>query len=266
MDILVCIKQVPQSNKVEVDPVTGVLQRNGAASKMNPYDLFALETAIRLREEHGGRVSVMTMGPPQAEAVLREAYAMGADAAWLMTDRRFGGADVLATSYTLSQGIRRAGPFDLILCGKQTTDGDTAQVGSEISEALGLPALAGVTEVLTADGEGITVRMDLMDKTETVRVAFPCLLSVDKDIVQPRLPSYVRKQAMRDAPIQRLTLDDMDDRDPAHYGLNGSPTQVQRIFPPETTARRERWEGSGGELAGRLFALLKEQKLWQGGR
>lgn len=266
MEILVCIKQVPESSKVEVDPVTGVLKRGGAASKMNPYDLYALETALRLREAHGGRVSVMTMGPPQAEAVLREAYALGADAGWLMTDRRFGGADVLATSYTLSQGIRRAGPFDLILCGKQTTDGDTAQVGSEISEALGLPALAGVRRITAVSDQQITVEMDLGDMIETAAVRFPCLLSVEKDIYQPRLPSYVRKQATRETPIQRLTLEDMEDRDPTHYGLNGSPTQVQRIFPPESTVQRETWTGEGDILAQRLFRLLKDEKLWQGGR
>lgn len=261
MEILVCIKQVPESNKVEVDPVTGVLNRSSAASKMNPYDLYALETALRLRQELGGRVSVMTMGPAQAEAVIREAYAMGADEGWLITDRRFGGADVLATSYTLSQGIRRAGPFDLILCGKQTTDGDTAQVGSEISEALSLPAVAGVLRILSAEAEAITVEMDLTDKVETVRVSLPCLLSVEKDIAQPRLPSYVRKQAMKDAPIHRLTLADMEDTDPTHYGLSGSPTQVQRIFPPESNHKQEKWTGTGPELAGRLFGLLKEQKL-----
>ena len=266
MEILVCIKQVPESNKVEVDPVTGVLNRSSAASKMNPYDLYALETALRLRQDLGGRVSVMTMGPAQAEAVIREAYAMGADEGWLITDRRFGGADVLATSYTLSQGIRRAGPFDLILCGKQTTDGDTAQVGSEISEALSLPAVAGVLRILSAEAEAITVEMDLTDKVETVRVSLPCLLSVEKDIAQPRLPSYVRKQAMKDAPIHRLTLSDMEDTDAAHYGLSGSPTQVQRIFPPESNHKQEKWTGTGPELAGRLFGLLNEQKLWQGGR
>ena len=254
MEILVCIKQVPESNKVEVDPVTGVLNRSSAASKMNPYDLYALETALRLRQELGGRVSVMTMGPAQAEAVIREAYAMGADEGWLITDRRFGGADVLATSYTLSQG------------GKQTTDGDTAQVGSEISEALSLPAVAGVLRILSAEAEAITVEMDLTDKVETVQVSLPCLLSVEKDIAQPRLPSYVRKQAMKDAPIHRLTLADMEDTDPTHYGLSGSPTQVQRIFPPESNHKQEKWTGTGPELAGRLFGLLKEQKLWQGGR
>ena len=190
----------------------------------------------------------------------------GADDGYVFSDRRLGGADVLATSYTLSQAIQSVGDFDLILCGKQTTDGDTAQVGSEISEALSLPAVAGVLRILSAEAEAITVEMDLTDKVETVRVSLPCLLSVEKDITQPRLPSYVRKQAMKDAPIHRLTLADMEDTDPAHYGLSGSPTQVQRIFPPESNHKQEKWTGTGPELAGRLFGLLKEQKLWQGGR
>ena len=266
MDIFVCIKQVPSTNKVQVDEKTGVLKRSGIQSKMNPYDLYALETALRLKARYGGTVTVGTMGPPQAQAIIREAYMMGADDGYVFSDRRLGGADVLATSYTLSQGIRRAGPFDLILCGKQTTDGDTAQVGSEISEALSLPAVAGVLRILSAEAEAITVEMDLTDKVETVRVSLPCLLSVEKDIAQPRLPSYVRKQAMKDAPIHRLTLADMEDTDAAHYGLSGSPTQVQRIFPPESNHKQEKWTGTGPELAGRLFGLLKEQKLWQGGR
>ena len=193
MNILVCIKQVPESNKVEVDPKTGVLKRNGAASKMNPYDLYALETAMRLKEELGGEVSVITMGPPQAAQVIREAYAMGADHGTLISDRRFGGADVLATSYTLAQGIKKMGDFDLILCGKQTTDGDTAQVGPEISEWLGIPSVSNVRKITEADGQNITVEMDMPDDIEITRITYPCLLSVDKDIFQPRLPSYVRK-------------------------------------------------------------------------
>ena len=128
MKILVCIKQVPESNKVEVDPVTGVIKRDGAASKMNPYDLYALETAFRLRDKMGGTVDVISMGPPQAQAVIQEAYAMGADKGILISDRAFGGADVLATSYAISQGIKASGDYDIILCGKQTIDGDTAQV------------------------------------------------------------------------------------------------------------------------------------------
>ena len=179
VEILVCIKQVPETNQVEVDPKTGVLKRGGIASKMNPYDLYALETALRLRASYGGSVSVISMGPPQALGIIREAFAMGADRGMLLTDRRFGGADVLATSYTLSQGIAKAGTFDLILCGKQTTDGDTAQVGPEIAEYLNIPSLANVTAILTADDEAITVHADMGGDVEEARVLFPCLLSVE---------------------------------------------------------------------------------------
>ena len=161
MEILVCIKQVPGSNKVEVDPVTGVLKRDGADSKMNPYDLYALEVGLELREQYGGKVSVLTMGPPQAKAVLYEAFAMGADEGALITDRKFGGADVLATSYTLSQGIKKFGKFDLILCGLQTTDGDTAQVGPEVSETLGIPCVCNVSAIGAVKAGGITVMMDM---------------------------------------------------------------------------------------------------------
>ena len=261
MNILVCIKQVPESNKVEVDPKTGVLKRNGAASKMNPYDLYALETAMRLKEELGGEVSVITMGPPQAAQVIREAYAMGADHGTLISDRRFGGADVLATSYTLAQGIKKMGDFDLILCGKQTTDGDTAQVGPEISEWLGIPSVSNVRKITEADGQNITVEMDMPDDIEITRIAYPCLLAVDKDIFQPRLPSYVRKTEKADTEITMLSLDDMDDRDETHYGLNGSPTQVQKIFPPETNHDRELWNEEGSILSEKLFQKVKELKF-----
>ena len=261
MNILVCIKQVPESNKVEVDPKTGVLKRNGAASKMNPYDLYALETAMRLKEELGGEVSVITMGPPQAAQVIREAYAMGADHGTLISDRRFGGADVLATSYTLAQGIKKMGDFDLILCGKQTTDGDTAQVGPEISEWLGIPSVSNVRKITEADGQNITVEMDMPDDIENTRIAYPCLLAVDKDIFQPRLPSYVRRAERADAEITRLSLDDMDDRDETHYGLNCSPTQVQKIFPPETNHHRELWNEEGSILSEKLFQKVKELKF-----
>ena len=201
MKILVCIKQVPETNRVNVDPVTGVLIRDGVDSKMNPYDLYALETALKLREQKGGTITVISMGPPQAEAVIREAFAMGADAGILLSDRKFGGADVLATSYTLSQGIKRAGHFDLILCGKQTTDGDTAQVGAEISEWLGIPSVSNVRSIVMAEQDSITVEMDMPRDVETVKVKFPCLLAVDKDIFQPRLPSYLKKMASADREI-----------------------------------------------------------------
>ena len=261
MDILVCIKQVPASNKVEVDPVTGVLLRDGADSKMNPYDLYALETALRIREQEGGTVSVISMGPGQAEAVIREAFAMGADRGALLSDRRFGGADVLATSYTIAQGIRKMGGFDLILCGKQTTDGDTAQVGSEVSEWLEIPSVSNVKKIAKIEADGITVEMDLPNELEIAKVSYPCLLSVDKDIFQPRLPSYVKKMETKDREIEVYSLDDMEDRDETNYGLNGSPTQVKRIFPPETNDHREVWKDDGDVIADKLFHMMKEMKF-----
>lgn len=174
---------------------------------------------------------------------------MGADGGTLLSDRKFGGADVLATSYTLAQGIKSCGDFDLILCGKQTTDGDTAQVGPEISEWLNIPSVADVVRINQIDEDGITVSMDLPEEVEVAKVQFPCLLAVDKDIFQPRLPSYVRKMNTKDREIQILSLADMDDKDAMHYGLNGSPTQVQRIFPPAVNDKKEMWDGSGEELA-----------------
>ena len=147
MEILVCIKQVPGTTQVEIDPKTGTLKRDGVESTMNPFDLYALETALRLKAKHGGTVTVLTMGPPQAEAVIREAFMMGADKGAVLSDRRFGGADVLATAYTLSQGARKAGRFDLVVCGRQTTDGDTAQVGPELAERLSIPHVANVRAV-----------------------------------------------------------------------------------------------------------------------
>ena len=261
MEILVCIKQVPETNQVEVDPKTGVLKRGGVLSKMNPYDLYALETALRLQKTYGGGVSVISMGPPQAQQVIREAYAMGADRGILLTDRRFGGADVLATSYTLSQGIAKAGTFDLILCGKQTTDGDTAQVGPEIAEYLNIPSLANVTAILSVEEDAIVLRADMGGDVEEARVLFPCLLSVEKDIYQPRLPSYVRKTETRDKQIEFVGLNDLLDQDESHYGLTGSPTQVQRIFPPESHVHQEILRGSGQELADGLYNMLVKQKL-----
>lgn len=261
MKILVCIKQVPESNKVEVDPVTGVIKRDGAASKMNPYDLYALETAFRLRDKMGGTVDVISMGPPQAQAVIREAYAMGADKGTLISDRAFGGADVLATSYAISQGIKASGDYDIILCGKQTIDGDTAQVGPEISEWLKIPCVANVKEIQAINDDSITVAMDLPDEIEIAKVKMPCLLSVEKDIFMPRLPSYIKKTASKDRPITILSLQDMEDKEADHYGLNGSPTQVIRIFPPNNEKEKEMWNGSGQVLSDRLLEKLHELKF-----
>lgn len=261
MNILVCIKQVPETNKVEVDPVTGVLKRNGVDSKMNPYDLYAIETALRVREKTGGTITVITMGPPQAAGVIREAFAMGADEGVLISDRKFSGADVLATSYTLAQGIKKTGDFELILCGKQTTDGDTAQVGPEVSEWLNIPSVSNVCKIIDIEENSISVEMDMTDDIEIAKVEYPCLLAVDKDIFMPRLPSYTRKINTKDKQITVMSLDDMEDKDEKHYGLNGSPTQVQRIFPPSVNAHREMWAGSNSELTTQLLNKLKEMKF-----
>lgn len=258
MRIFVCIKQVPSTNKVEVDEKTGVLKRGGVASKMNPYDLYALEVALRLREKHGGAVTVGTMGPPQAQAIIREAYMMGADDGYVFSDRRLGGADVLATSYTLAQAIRSIGDFDLILCGKQTTDGDTAQVGPAIAETLGIPHAAWVSS-LNVEGDGLNVTQQLQDRIEVAHMPFPCLVTVEQDICTPRLPSLKLRREIADKPIRIVGLDSFLDTDAEHYGLSGSATQVERIFAPENDAPHERWDGE--DNAERLFAQLRKWKF-----
>ena len=262
MKVVVCAKQVPNTNEVKIDPVKGTLIRDGVESILNPDDANALEEALKLKDAYEDvTVTVISMGPPQAQQVIREAFAMGADGGTLLSDRKFGGADVLATSYTLAQGIKSCGDFDLILCGKQTTDGDTAQVGPEISEWLNIPSVADVVKINQIDEDGITVSMDLPEEVEVAKVQFPCLLAVDKDIFQPRLPSYVKKMDTADREIEVYSLDDMEDKDETHYGLNGSPTQVQRIFPPAVNDKKEMWDGSGEELADRLYQKIVDMKF-----
>lgn len=260
MKILVCIKQVPETSEVEVDE-NGVLQRDGVDSKMNPYDLYALETALRIREDVGGEVIVVTMGPPQAQAVIREAYMMGADQGYVFSDRKFAGADVLATSYTLSQGILAIGMPDLVICGKQTTDGDTAQVGPAIAEYLDIPHVAWVREIVEVNTRAITVAMDMASTVEGVKMYFPCLITVEKNIFQPRLPSYRKKLASLDREVACLSFADFVDQDETNYGLAGSATQVERIFNPQGGGEQELWQGSGAELGNRLLAKLVELKF-----
>ena len=190
MNILVCVKQVPGSTNVEVDPVTGVLKRNGVQSKINPYDLYAIETALSLKERYGGRVECITMGPPQAKAVIEEAVCMGAECGTVLSDRKFAGADVLATAYTLSQGIKKCGEFDLIICGKQTTDGDTAQVGVEIAEYLSYPNVSNVLSVDESENGRVVLTAALDRKTVKQSIELPCVISMEADINTPRLPSY----------------------------------------------------------------------------
>ena len=261
MKILVCVKQVPGSNNVEVDPVTGVLKRSGIASKINPYDLYAIETALSLTERFGGTVETLTMGPPQAKAVIQETVCMGAQSGTVLTDRKFAGADVLATAYTLSQGVRKCGDYDLILCGKQTTDGDTAQVGAELSEYLGIPNISNVLSVDDYQDGKLLLAASLDDQIVTLETALPCLISVDGDINTPRLPSYKIRKTLTDDSVKFLTFADFEDQNADHYGLSGSATQVERIFPPEKLSQKQTVEGDADTQAEALYALLLEKKM-----
>lgn len=260
MNIIVCIKQVPGTNHVNVDPVTGTLIRDGVAAKMNPYDLNALELALKLIEQNGGSLKVITMGPPAAKEVIKEAIYMGADGGVLVSDRKFGGADVLATSYTLCSGIKAIGDYDLILTGKQTTDGDTAQVGSELAEHLNIPHAANVKDI-KVEGDKLVFVSNLDNKIVTAKISTPCLLCVDNDVNTPRLPSFKRKLEHKecDELIKVVTFADVEDQDETHYGLKGSATQVERIFEPEK--RQDKQIFTDGDLSEKVFELLKEKKF-----
>ena len=261
MNILVCIKQVPGSTNVEVDPVTGVLKRSGIPSKINPYDLYALEAAFTTVETYGGTVSTITMGPPQAKAVIQETVCMGAQGGTVLSDRKFAGADVLATAYTLSQGVRKCGEYDLILCGKQTTDGDTAQVGAELSEYLGIPNISNVLSVDDYTDGKLLLTASLDNQIVTLEAALPCLISVDGDINTPRLPSYKIRKTLTDDSVKFLSFADFEDQDADHYGLSGSATQVERIFPPEKLSQKHTVEGDADIQAEALYALLLDKKM-----
>ena len=261
MEILTCIKQVPGTTEVEVDETTGVLKRDGVDSKMNPYDLFALETALRIKQETDATLKVITMGPPQAKQVIEESFMMGADEGAIISDRKFAGADVLATSYTISQGIKKIGNPQIIICGKQTTDGDTAQVGPEIAEFLNIPHVTNVTKILEIKEESIVVEIDMPNTLEVCEVKYPCLMTVEKDIFQPRLPSFKLKVQTKDREIPMLTLNDFEDKDEMNYGLNGSPTQVLKIFPPTPNTDKDILRGSAKELTEALSSKLRDLKL-----
>ena len=261
MKILVCVKQVPGSNNVEVDPVTGVLKRSGIPSKITPYDLDGIETALSLSEQFGGTVESLTMGPPQAKAVIQETVCMGTQKGTVLTDRKFAGADVLATAYTISQGIRKCGEYDLIICGKQTTDGDTAQVGAEVAEYLGIPNVSNVLSVDDFRDNTLYLTTSLDDKIVSLSVPLPCLISVDGDINTPRLPSYKIRKTLTDDSVSFLTFADFGDQNPDHYGLTGSATQVERIFPPEKVSQKHNIEGDTDTQAQALFDLLLSKKM-----
>ena len=261
MKIIVCMKQVPAGTNVEIDPETGAMKRMSGETRTNPYDLFALETALLLKEKMGGTVTVLTMGPAQAEEMMRDAYTMGADEAVILSDRKFAGADVLATSYALKQGIEVIGGADLILCGRQTTDGDTAQVGPAIAEHMGIPHAAWVSEIVNVREDAICVKQDLASVTQVSELPFPCLITVDKDICVPRLPSYRLMRETEERPVRILSFKDMPDQDLSRYGLIGPPTAVERMFAPPETQKQVYLEGNADEKTEQLFSVLTEEKI-----
>ena len=234
MHAIVCIKQVPDTTEVKINPETNTLIREGVSSIINPFDTYAIEEALRLKEKFGGKVTVLSMGPLQAREALKEAVAMGADEAVLLSDRAFAGSDTWATAYTLSCAIRRLGEFDVILCGKQAIDGDTGQVGPGIARQLKIPQLTYVCRIQEIDPAARQVRAErlLEEGREIVSCSLPVLLTVVKDINQPRYPTFmgIRRATRMEIPVWDAQA--LPEANPAYLGLNGSPTQVVRIFHP----------------------------------
>ncbi len=253
MKIAVCVKQVPDTTDVKIDPKTNTLIREGVASICNPFDEYAIEEALRLKEKMGGEVHVVTMGPPQAIEVLKNALAVGADKVYLVSDRAFAGADTLATAYALSKTIESIGGADLIIFGKQAIDGDTAQVGPGVATRLGLPQLTYVSKIreINLEKKKIIVERLLEHGREVVESSLPALITVVKDINEPRLPSLLGIKKAAKAQIPTLTAKDIH-ADENRIGLKGSPTWVMRIFSPEA-------RGGGGEiLKGELTEVVPQ--------
>ncbi len=262
MKSVVCIKQVPETTEVRVDPQTNALIREGVKSIVNPVDENAIEAALQLREAHGGTVTVITMGPPQAEEALRQALAMGADEAVLLTDPASRGSDTLATSYTLAQMVRRLGEVDLVLCGKQAIDGDTGQVGPGLAERLGVPQITFAISLEVNDGR-LRARRVLDDFFEVVEVKLPAVVTVVKQINEPRHPSMRNVLRAKRAEITRWTLADLE-ADPTQTGFDGSPTQVIRVWPPERRAGGKILDGPVEEAVEELARALKDMNLAAG--
>jgi electron transfer flavoprotein beta subunit len=258
MDIIVCIKQVPDTTEVRINPETNTLIREGVPSIVNPFDENAVEAALQLKEKHGGKVTVITMGPPQAAEALKTTIAMGADEVVLVSDRAFAGSDTWATSYTLSQTIKKLGHFDLIICGKQAIDGDTAQVGPGIAEWLNIPQVTFVSKV-EVNGTTAKVERMLEEVNEVVECPLPAVLTVVKQMNEPRLPSLKGMMRAKKTEARKMSAADIEG-DPKNLGLNGSPTNVVRIFTPPAKGGGQILAGDAGEIVDTLLAKLKERK------
>ena len=262
MKIAVCIKQVPETTEVKINPQTNTLMREGVASITNPFDEFALEEGLLSKEKYGGEVHVLTMGPPQAADILKNALAVGADKVYLLSDKSFAGADTLATAYTLAKTIEKIGGVDLVICGKQAIDGDTAQVGPGIATRLGIPQLTYVSKVREIDPgkKKIVVERMLENGKEVVECSLPAVITVMKDINEPRLPSLLGIKKAAKAQIPTWTAQDVG-VDENRVGLKGSPTWVWKVFTPEARGGGEVLKGELTEVASLLVEKLMDLKF-----
>ncbi|MDR1125385.1 MAG: electron transfer flavoprotein subunit beta/FixA family protein [Deltaproteobacteria bacterium] len=256
MKIVVCIKQVPNTNKVKLDPATGTLLRKGIPSIINPDDKAGLEAALRLKDRHGAQVTALSMGPPQAEAALREALAMGADEAVLLTDRAFGGADTWATSSTLAAALKRL-EHDLIITGRQAIDGDTAQVGPQIAEHLGLPNIS-YAEELRLESDHIVVKRQYEDRCHVIKAKLPCLVTALAELNKPRYMTPGGIFTAYAKPIRVWGRADLD-VDEADIGLNGSPTRVFKSFDKQARGTGSKVEMDPQAAAAWLVERLQEK-------
>ena len=260
MNIIVCLKQVPGTTDVRIDPETNTLRRQGIKNIVNPFDAYALEEGVRLKERYGGKVTAISMGPPQAEEMLREAISCGADEAILLSDAAFAGADTLATSYTLSQAMRKIEQYDLVICGRQTIDGDTGQVGPELAEWLDVPFAAYVSKVEEIDGDLMRVERMVEDGHEIVEMSLPGIITVVKEINVPRLPSLRGMARSRKAEIPVWMASDLE-VDEGRIGLVGSATWVVEIFFPERIHEGEMLEGDPESQVDTLLEKLREARI-----
>ena len=262
MKIIVCIKQVPGTTEVDIDPETGTLMREGIEAVVNPLDLYAIEEALRLKEKFGGTIVSLSMGPPQAEQAMREALALGCDEAILLTDRAVAGADTWATSFTLRKSIEKIGVFDLIFCGRQAIDGDTAQIGPQVADYLNVPQVTYVFEIEKILKKSIIVKKRLEDGYERVQCNLPALLTVIGELNVPRYPIVGRliDACKEKSPIKIWNASDIgvQARD---VGLEGSFTQVIKTFAPKFKRQGEMLEGDTKKIADTLVEKLKENKL-----
>ncbi len=260
MHIAVCIKQVPDTKNVRIDPDTHTLVRQGVESIVNPFDLFAVEAALRIKESVGAEITVITMGPPQAEEALREAMSRGVDRGVLLSDRAFAGADTMATSRTLAQAVKKLADVDLVICGKQAVDGDTAQVGPELATLLDIPYATFVKRIEVAGAGELKVVRQTDDGSEAWRLPLPALITVVKEVGEPRVPSLKHKMRAKRAKIPVWGVADLDISSD-EVGLGGSFTQVVRVFSPPRRSDRVQLEGSPDEQAAQLYEHLKKMKV-----